>query len=285
MKNSNELGQPLCLPYECREINTSNNSFPLEPQIHYFAEIVFVREGNLRIIMEKEEHRVSPGEMLLICPGIEHMVSGDAEQPFRLDLIRLDLNRMSEPPAYCPSLRTVMIEASRSRMPMVVPAKEAEEMKLSRLCSSCIRESAESGFGYDLGIQAMLDMICLILVRYWISKGLVLSYRELQTDPIYSLSGYIQQHLREGLRVENLAAHCGLSYPWFAKRFREIYGISCKDFIEQIRVGQVEQFLLFTEMDLNQISEETGYADCSHMIKNFKRIMDITPGQYRLQRR
>ena len=47
----------------------------------------------------------------------------------------------------------------------------------------------------------------------------------------------------------------------------------------------VEQFLLLTDMDLSRISKETGYADCSHMIKNFKRLMGITPGQYRLQRR
>ena len=46
----------------------------------------------------------------------------------------------------------------------------------------------------------------------------------------------------------------------------------------------MEHYLLFTSMDLAKISEATGYADCSHMIKNFKRIMDITPGQYRLKK-
>ena len=49
--------------------------------------------------------------------------------------------------------------------------------------------------------------------------------------------------------------------------------------------GKVFKFLLFTDLDLMQISEMTGYADCSHMIKNFKRIMNITPGQYRLKNR
>ena len=58
-----------------------------------------------------------------------------------------------------------------------------------------------------------------------------------------------------------------------------------RDYIEQIRVARVEQFLLFTNLDLAEISEANGYADCSHMIKNFKRIMGITPGQYRMQQR
>ena len=95
----------------------------------------------------------------------------------------------------------------------------------------------------------------------------------------------VRQYVYPALRVEDLASRCGLSYPWFAKKFREIYGVSCKDYIEQIRVARVEQLLLFTDYDLSRISEMTGYADCSHMIKNFKRIMEITPGQYRLKKK
>ena len=34
----------------------------------------------------------------------------------------------------------------------------------------------------------------------------------------------------DSLKVEDLAKLCGLSYPWFAKKFREIYGISCKEY-------------------------------------------------------
>ena len=158
-------------------------------------------------------------------------------------------------------------------------------MKLSELCAACVQESADRAYGYDLNVASLLALIYMGVIRFWQAQGLVLGDREQQTEPIYSLTGYIQNHLRDSLRVEDLAAHCGLSYPWFAKKFREIYGISCKDYIEQIRVAQVEQYLLFTDMDLTRISEATGYADCSHMIKNFKRIMNITPGQYRMKRR
>ena len=124
-----------------------------------------------------------------------------------------------------------------------------------------------------------------MLQKHHSSKGQKRRNQNTQNNDFYSLSAYIQSHLREGLRVEDLAEYCGLSYPWFAKKFRDIYGISCKDYIEQIRVARVEQFLLFTNLDLAEISEANGYADCSHMIKNFKRIMGITPGQYRMQQR
>ncbi len=285
MKNSKELCHPLCLPYDCRETDTQGTSRPEGIQRHYFAEIVLVLEGRLLASLDGEEKTVSPGEVLMICPGVAHEMKPPEGEPARVILIRLDPNRLPDAPAYAPSLRTLLIEAGRAGMPMVIPAEEARKMELPELCAQCVEESTRCEFGYDLNVTARLTMIWVAIIRYWVGCGLVIGRRELQPDPIYSLSGYIQAHLRDGLRVESLAEHCGLSYPWFAKRFREIYGISCKDFIEQIRVGQVEQLLMFTDLDLNRISEETGYADCSHMIKNFKRIMNITPGQYRLKRK
>ena len=37
------------------------------------------------------------------------------------------------------------------------------------------------------------------------------------------------------------------------------------------------------KLDLTYISQETGFSDCSHMIKTFRKYKNITPKQYRLQ--
>ena len=285
MFNSNELCLPLCAPFACGEADSRNGSFPEEALTNYFAEMVLLRQGRVRVSLEQEERVVSSGEAIFVCPGVRHQMAAEGEEPVVMDIIRLDPDRMPEMPAYAPELKSILMEAVRERMPMVVPAAEALRMGLGNLMTQCIRESRERGFGYDVSIISLLGLVCVAMIRFWMAAGLVLKDRAAQPETIESLSGYIQRHLRENLRVEELAERCSMSYPWFAKRFRQIYGVNCKDFIEQIRVDQVEKFLLFTEMDLESISEETGYADCSHMIKNFKRIKGITPGQYRLRRR
>ena len=149
----------------------------------------------------------------------------------------------------------------------------------------CILECRERNYAYDLKIRALLYLLFTALVRLWLRDGFSLQGRSIQSDPLYSVTSYIDRHIRESLKVEELARHCGLSYPWFAKRFREIYGISCKEYIEKVRISKVEHYLVFTDYDLNYISRETGYADCSHMIKDFRRLKQTTPGQYRLDRK
>ena len=285
MKNSIEMCQPLCMPFVCFGFDSRYSAFPEKPYMHYFAELLLVREGRLRVLRNQEEQIVSPGEAVLFCPAVVHQVSVAGDEPARVDVIRMDPDRMPDLPAYSADLKTLMWEASKANLPMLVPAADVERMFLSQLFDGCVQECSRRTYGYDVNVTSLMALINTAVIRFWKEKGLETSYRKGQTDPIYSLSGYIQAHLQDSLRVEDLAARCGLSYPWFAKKFREIYGISCKDYIEQIRVARVEEFLLFTDLDLMQISEMTGYADCSHMIKNFKRIMNITPGQYRLKNR
>ena len=86
-------------------------------------------------------------------------------------------------------------------------------------------------------------------------------------------------------KVTEIAEKCGMSYSYFAKKFREVYGMSCKEYIERMRIFKAEEFLLFTDHDLSYISQETGFSDCSHMIKSFKNLRGITPKQFRMNGR
>ena len=52
-------------------------------------------------------------------------------------------------------------------------------------------------------------------------------------------------------------------------------------FIQQLRNEAVELYLVYSDLDLASISDRTGYTDCSHMVKDFRRMTGMTPGQYR----
>ena len=74
-----------------------------------------------------------------------------------------------------------------------------------------------------------------------------------------------------------------MSYSYFAKLFRETYNQSCKEYIEFTRINKAADLLLFTNQDLTYISQETGFADCSHLIRSFKEKYGVSPHQYRRQ--
>ena len=94
---------------------------------------------------------------------------------------------------------------------------------------------------------------------------------------------YIDRHSQENINIEELAHKYNMSYSYFAKLFLKYYGQSCKQYIEFVRLSKVENLLLFTGHDLSYIAGETGFADCSHLIRTFKKRYQMTPKQFRLQ--
>ena len=100
-----------------------------------------------------------------------------------------------------------------------------------------------------------------------------------------SITEYIDDHISEGVTVEEIARECRMSYSYFAKKFLQVYGKTCKEYIEEIRLYKVEELLLYTDFELTYISNETGYSDCSHMIKSFKKYKGVTPKRFRTEKR
>lgn len=163
--------------------------------------------------------------------------------------------------------------------------QELRSIDVTRLMNQTIEEMKMMNFAYTSYVSSMLTVFLVDLMRIWIERGLNLNELIRHTlgdnNPFDDITKYIEQHYNENIQVQMLADRCGMSYSYFAKKFRKIYNQSCKDYIDFIRINKVQELLLFTDLDLNYISQETGFSDCSHLIRTFKKKMGTTPKQWR----
>ena len=124
------------------------------------------------------------------------------------------------------------------------------------------------------------------LLRFWLEQGISFDtdqIPEVEEEAMQNVLMYIDDHSQENINIESLARTYHMSYSYFARQFRKYYGQSCKQYIEFVRLSKVENLLLFTGHDLSYIAGETGFADCSHLIRTFKKRYQMTPKQFRLQ--
>jgi AraC-like DNA-binding protein len=256
--------------------------FPVMPQSHYFSEILLVRSGTCRITRGSHIHILGPGELIYIAPLIRHAVDSQDGKPVVFDVVKFSATRLKEIPDYLADLRALSMDAAQILLPIHMSAEDVRAFHMDSIIQECLYEYNRNDFVSDLHIRALIYLLITGLARFWIAKREDFSEQLAGPhDPIIDIPAYIEQHISESLRVEELARRCGLSYPWFAKRFHDHFGISCKQCIEQLRVEAVEQYLAYSDLDLAGISERTGYTDCSHLVKEFKRMSGMTPGQYR----
>ena len=279
-------GSNLFQACECFRFDSavSPELFPIVRHSHFFSEVLLVRSGTLRVVRGSQFQLMKAGELIYFSSLVPHSVDSEGSDPAVFDVVKFNSSSLRELPSYLTALRSIAADAAQLRIPTYMSAEEVRSFHLDSIIEECLKEFSRREFAWDLHVRALLYLLITGLTRFWLNRRK--SFADLLNkphDPILDIPAYIAQHISEPLRVEDLAAQCDMSYPWFAKRFHEYFGLSCKQFIERLRVETVEQYLLYSELTLAEISGLTGYTDCSHMVKDFRRLTGTTPGQFRIR--
>ena len=94
---------------------------------------------------------------------------------------------------------------------------------------------------------------------------------------------YIRAHLDRNIHIDELADAVGLSVFHFAKLFKRITGSSPHQYILHTRLERATELLRNTQLSLNEIALQAGFADQSHLTNVFRRINGVTPSRFRSQ--
>jgi len=284
-----EPGSSLNNPIECFVFGSPTHSFPVRPHWHYFYEIIYILDGCAEMHSSDRSgadrcYHLSQGDMIVFHSQSVHSIFTDSPEKLRYAVLKFDISQFGMTSVYAPKLRSIFRYAEKSGMNIYFPADAANRMGCATIFSVCLNEATNHEYGCDIMMQAQIYTLLMGIVRSWMDDGMVISSRDFpqgESCDIESVTEYIDGHIDEHIRVEDIARECGLSYSCFAKKFRETYNMSCKEYIERMRIFKAEDFLLFTDFDLTYIAQETGFSDCSHLIKSFRRLRGMTPKKFR----
>lgn len=299
-----EYSDKLNNPCECFVCSSHMHSLPVAPHFHYFVEILYVTDGSILVNHDGGSHVLTKGDMILFLPSMVHAIYATSDAPYRYEVLKFDpapfgarssssfgssLNFSALFAAANSEWHTAQTDSKNAQTVsarIFFPEEMLQGLPVSALFDTCVVEMEQKQYGYQTLLHAKVQELLTYILRFWRADGFdtdALFAPASQHDSIYSITEYIDRHLDDNLRVEALALRCNMSYSYFAKSFREVYGQSCKKYMESLRLSKAEDMLLFTNFDLNSISQETGFSDCSHLIHAFKEKYGMTPHQYRMR--
>ncbi len=282
-----EYSDTLNSPYEACLFDTNVLPFPVRPHWHYFMEMVYMREGTGLIESDGKSYVLEPGDMILFHPEAVHAIYTATNFPLKYEVLKFDVNKLYTENSYAPKLRVILGSANKDgKAPIFFKEEELKHIPVRSIFEECRLELEKRDYGYDIVVHNKICYLLVNMIRIWREKGFdtdVAAVSSSDIDSIHAITAYIDAHAGEPIKVEELAEMCNMSYSYFAKNFKQYYGRSCKEYIEFIRICKAEDMLLFTDFDLNYISQETGFSDSSHLIKIFKKWKGSTPKQFKLQ--
>ena len=92
------------------------------------------------------------------------------------------------------------------------------------------------------------------------------------------------QQCHRPLNVEQLAAELGVGYSHFRQAFRQLVGLSPKQYHLLLRLQKAEDFLLNTSKSIKEISEILGFDSPYHLSAQFKAHTGLPPQLWRQRR-
>lgn len=105
-------------------------------------------------------------------------------------------------------------------------------------------------------------------------------YRFIQNS-ITEIDRCIRQKQDERMTLEKIAEQAGYSVFWFSRKFREIAGISFRDYLRFRRLAFAVQEIRDTGKSLLDIAVDYGFSSHEAFTHAFRKAYGITPSQYR----
>ncbi len=91
---------------------------------------------------------------------------------------------------------------------------------------------------------------------------------------------FIHEHLTDKILIDELCRKAYLSRNHFFKWFKEQFGVTPLDYINQERIKLAKQLLAEQQKSITNVSALCGFSDVNYFVRIFKKIEGITPGVY-----
>jgi len=157
-----------------------------------------------------------------------------------------------------------------------------------------IRETAKidsEGTGrFDIHIESFtkidtIDRFVNIVQNFlnYYEKALEYKKQENEKNEMKDVLKYIREHFFEpDFSVSKVSEKFGFSASALSKRFKNEMGFNISDYIRNLQIDKSQMLLISTNMSIQEIANAVGQQDTSNFIRNFKKKVGVTPGEYRV---
>ena len=92
---------------------------------------------------------------------------------------------------------------------------------------------------------------------------------------------YVDGHIGENLRSEDVAERIGMSRSYFSTRFKEMTGETFHQYVIQRKMKTAAEWIEEGKNSITRIAVELGYDNFHYFAKVFAREHGCTPSEYR----
>ncbi len=116
-----------------------------------------------------------------------------------------------------------------------------------------------------------------------VSNQIVMQEQNAEPPAVTRARKFITDHQSEELSLAQVAQAVNTSRFYFCKIFKQATGINFTDYLSRVRTERAKSLLLNPNLRVSEIAYEVGFQSLTHFNRVFKRILGLSPTDYRAQ--
>lgn len=256
-----------------------SKEFCCKKHTHEFLELVYIKDGTGKHIINDVSYDVKKGDLLFINYGKTH--SFESENGMDYYNILLTPEFISEQLTNSENaidLLTLSCFESFSNFndEPKIRFSSSEIIFVEQLLNEMEREFAKKDAGYTEVLKSCITVLLIHIFRK-MDNGMLTDDKKIPAE----ILDYIDNNYNEKITIKDLAKRCFYNPSYFSRIFSEIYGMTITEYIAERRFEKACQLLSGSDMTVEEVARSAGYRDTAAIFRHFKKKLGITPGDYR----
>ncbi|CUH97872.1 hypothetical protein P22_4023 [Propionispora sp. 2/2-37] len=244
----------------------------IERHTHKFFHYIYTLSGTARIIVNQEEIFATSKSLIMIPPETPHEIYG-INNFLSLDIKFQCDQELSE------NLKSIHIFINEVNDYIDFQFKEMfHEGIQAQIFYQDIINAKMSEFLFYILRNAQEKQEVTVPTEYLATSDRYENNSQIQN--IMPAINYINAHINEQLRINDLANLCNYTANYFSTYFKNCIGITPTKYIHTKKIALAKSLLISTDLNITQISEKLGFEGIHHFSRIFKQIIGITPKAY-----
>ncbi|MBX4260967.1 AraC family transcriptional regulator [Clostridium estertheticum] len=236
-------------------------------------ELIIVTEGVAYLQVEHQLYSIGKGEFLIFPPSAKQ--AGYKKSSCSFYWLHF---------AYENPVSILLLEEFPSELPedkIYIPTHgKVENLEKIIVIMKHLQDSVRSYHNSIQNNYVCTTILCEISSQFLAKKNQENS--SLKRKQFFNdIQDYIKWNRTNAIKVSEIAEHFGYNKRYISSLFSTIANVSLKQYIMQEKIELAKYLLCDTNDNVSEIAYQLGYNDSHNFMKGFKKLVGLTPTQYR----
>lgn len=255
------------------------------PHDHNCFELAYILEGSAVQVLDGNSVRVKKGDYFIVDYGSKHGYSRCRNM--KLINCMFVSEMLDEALTDCQSfeqlIRICLIRYSRQYSGQAAAGRifQDQDGRVLQLLRGIMEEYHSKQTGYKEVFRCRMLELLILTMRKVLEKENTEVLDKTQSFAVTEAVRYINAHYAEKSILGKFCEQYHYSLQYMSRRFKQETGMTAQEYIQKVRIEKSCELLKGGQLSIQEVARAVGYEDVKFFNQLFRKMIQMTPGEYR----